>query len=822
MKQLKTEQNKGESKGYLKFMFGLIKKILKYKFKLLFLLSFFFIMPLIPYFYISADGATEDVSAYKMMLALQKLFGQESDLYHSSLSSDATVLAHFIIDYISTMLAVLVVFLMFYNAIRFTINLAAKGKNEAQMTTGKLYALKAFCFFAMAGFLSPIMSMERKLPNGSISHIPIYQVFGEHILISFTYSIEKLSSKKDMKEFLISDFEVKSKFTIEDDAIDFTQAYLSNDFPNVGVEKINIVETERLYQADIKMGSDYLTYKFNKNIETHSKALEIGVDLSKKESEFIQSYFEALTQNAYGVKKAIKDTHFFGDNIFSSFKMRDHEPQYQKHYKMYCDSLYEPIQNLSSSELNSYIIIAAKCTSDKFMTEQYSNGFWNYNDVVNGTTKLAKNYTTYFGNEKLKLNIDKILEATKTICDESYLACSDTIPFAHRKYLVANSNNGLSSAITRQTSRIFDISLNGTDVLDSRIVDVKAAKTDDYENMSLISDLALTESIVEFQTIPGNYNKRMAMNPLEFADLESLNLPSSPDEMLRAVVGDKPEYIYNRFLTCLNYPDMIKNGFRCENATSEISRFAVTGFETGIRIYLGGKVLETFLMKKNKKNPAAQLGNSKAKQMAGKVVGISITTYFSSYAEAPFFQSGYYSGETVNAYLIVMAILMVFGIDASLMTNLGLLLATSSGLTLLLFLAPFIAFIKFIASKLLNLILSTTFYSGFLLINAINADKRSKGLTPLDGLSNEVQKIIIDMTQILVAIVFFKGMEDYLNVMFGTIFREIFEILEFSINGVVDIILNTPSLILMLMMIWLMFLTLMKNHFEQNISQAIN
>ncbi|EJB8440208.1 hypothetical protein MW344_004872 [Vibrio parahaemolyticus] len=826
MNQSKNKQKKGDNKGFFKATFNLFKKLLIYKFQLLFLLSFFLITPLLPYFYSSANNATEDVSAYKMMLALQKLFGQESDMYHSSISSEATVLAHFIIDYISTMLAALVVFLMFYNTVRLMINLAAKGKNEDQMKSGMKYGIKAVCFLTMAGFLSPVMSLERTLPNGSISHIPVYQVLGEEILIGFTYSIEKLSSKKDMKDFLISDFEVKSKFTIEDDVIDFTQAYLSNDFDSEGVEQINIVETERLYQADIKMGSDYFTYKFNKNIETHSKALELGIDLTGIENQFIQSYFKALTDNAYGVKKAIKDTHFFGDNIFSSFKMRNHEPQFQKNYKLYCDNLYEPIQKLSNSELNSYIIISAKCTSDKFMTEHYSNDYWDYSEVVEGATKLTKNYTTYFGNENLKLNIDKIVESTKSICDESYLACVDTIPFAHRKYLIANANNGLSSAITRQTARVFDISLSGSDVLDSRLVEVKPAKTDDYENMSFISDLALTESVVDFQTMPGNYNKRMAMNPLEYADLEALNLPSSPDEMFRSVVGKKPEYLYNRFITCIKYPDMIKNGFRCENVTSEISRYAVTGLETGIRIYLGGKILETFMAKKNKKNPAAQLGNSKAKKIAGKIAGISITTYFASYAEAPFFQSGYYSGETVNAYLIVMAILMVFGVDASGMTMLGVLLVTGSGLTLLLLFTPFVVFIKFIVTHMIKVILAVTFYLGFSIINAINSDKQIKiksfleGL--LEGLLEEFKNIMKDMVKVVVAIVFFKGMIDYMDVVFGNLIREVFEILQFSVSGIVDIILNAPSLILTMLMLWLMMLALFRDHFQQNIDQAIN
>lgn len=815
MTHSKTHKKRGEEKLLLKLL-CFIKRFITNQFKLIFVIAFFLVTPLVPYF-VSANVETVDSSAFKMTLALKKLFGQESEMYHSSLSSNATVLTHFIIDYISMMLSVLVVTLTIYNLIRFGINLASRGFGESQMTSAKRYGIKALCFVFLAGCLSPAMSLERKLPNGSVSHIPIYQVFGEHILIGFSFAIEKLSSKKDMKDFLITDYEVKSKFTIQDDVIDFTQAYLSTGFDDESMKAIQIIETDRLFQTDIKMGGEYYTYKFNKNIDTHSKALEIGIDLSKLENQFVQDYFKALTDNAYGVKKAIQNTTFMGNNIFSSYMMRNQEPQFQKNYKLYCDNLYEPISKLSNTELNSYIIISAKCTSDKFMKKHYANGYWDYDEVVSGATKLPVNYTLYFGNDILRLNIDEVLEATSEVCKTGYLACVDTIPFSHRKYLLANSNHGLSSSITRHTSRIFDISVNGLDVLSSRVIEVNEAKTDDYESVSINSDLVVSESVVEFKTMPGNFNKRMAKNPLEYADFDSLNLPSSPDEMFRAVVGKKPEYIYNRFKTCVAYPDQLKNGFRCENTTAELSRFAVTGLETGLRIYMGGKVLETFIAKKNKKKKSAvELGNAKAKKMAAKMVGISITTYFASYGETPFFESGYYSGETVNAYLIVMAILIVFGVDASGMTALGLLLMVGSGFALLLLFTPFIAFIKFIISGMVRILLSLTIFLGMRLIKGADSDKGF-----IEGFLEVLSSNLVDMTKVAVAIVFFKGLDSYMDVMFGVMIRETFEIIEFEVSGIIDIILNAPSLIMIMMMLWLMMMTLMRDHFEQNINQAI-
>ncbi|MCY9804393.1 hypothetical protein OTK51_13245 [Vibrio scophthalmi] len=794
----------------------LIKSVFRFNLKVAKNTAIFSFMLLCPLLWskVGFADSTDTSSAHNLYLSFSKLLGNETGISHSSVSTLASDMLLVLIQYVVMMSCYITLILFCYFGLKAGLNTAAvaykkgnKAKELQQLAENQSLKFLGLLFFFLSTIPSPYTSTEHRLSNGAIVYKPIYQSIGETVFLSVIESTEKFAETNMEVEHLVKDFEVKKKTYLEADFRDFSIAYMQSGSSN-STSHFNIVETDRLYKVEFQMGPNYYTYKFNKDLDKHKRAAELGFDIKQYEWKFINDYMNALATHAYKLKKSVQNTQIFGNSIYTTYVSKRDKKQFNKSYEVYCDSIYEPHDSMSKSEFNSLIFLSAKCASKDFMIKAYDNQYWSYLDTTSGMTDLNTNYAMHFGLENQSMSIDEMISETKELCKEGFLACEEAVDFVSNEYVKSNTKLGLATPFTKHIADFFDISFKTSGLLSSRTFEVSDAKTDEIKEATILD--AVTESVsrVDFNTLPTNFSKY-----IDFAmtDIQDLDIPTDFEEVVKMGIGSKPIMWIDRFSTCMRYPDQIKNGYRCLQRHTEMTKFSIDGLQEGVKIIITSKLFDSLFSPKNKAKQAdVEVGTKMSKKILGLTgVGIALSTYFTDYSVTDVFSN--YETDTFVGTMIVKTVGYAIGLDTSFIHIYAMSLIMPALIMAFYGIMPIWLVIKAFVTYSVQLFLNLVVFP------CIRIPILIKDYGLLEGFGVFVEENYKTILLMFLSVSFMHNLEAMLNLNLGFLVVAVTDIFMIEVNSMTDLLLNAMNLCFSFIIMIYILNQVLENFFDKTL-----
>ncbi|EIV8508217.1 hypothetical protein MA785_000812 [Vibrio parahaemolyticus] len=585
----------------------------------------------------------------------------ESNSAVSGLASDTLGLLTAVIMEITIFLLSILIPFMF-------IKVVLIFKVDNQVSGGEVSRLLLFVLLLSS---MGLYSIEHETKNGLTFKTTMMHHFALSYFGNTLEKLEKNGSKNYDEQYLVPEIKLGNEKSQTMIFSEFTNAYLSQDFKEGEEFKFNIQQVESqsdtgyVYTVNINLGSQNLKYTIAPNSYlTKAGSKNLDIDFVKLEEKLIVDLFQSMVDHAVKVKKRTSEFKFIDPNgLFSQF---DDVPSYESDFSKYCDTIYNPVPEYTEKRtFNKYLTVAAACASKEFVSKNYENKFYTY-----GSSKLRDGYTMLFGdsvtNEKMKLS--EIMDSTKSICQDGYFACAEAMQYANRLYTLNEKDVGLLTPVIREVDQ-FTQSFEdySDDLITSLSVNKSLALTSDFSDES---DWGSPLKTIQGEAVGGDYSLYIASDLVLLLDFADMNFPDA-DGLTSIFAGRDWKEPFERMKTCFAYSSMVKNGFRCKNATEEVNDLSISLLRMGIDVYLMTKVASVPLESsvKKSKNKNQKKGNTEfevgkgsfIKDNFGEVATIGAALGGMAVSENMFKDTPYYSSETVLGLIATNTFFNMFG-----------------------------------------------------------------------------------------------------------------------------------------------------------------
>ncbi|EOV0920147.1 hypothetical protein ACOLNO_002957, partial [Vibrio parahaemolyticus] len=405
-----------------------------------------------------------------------------------------------------------------------------------------------------------------------------------------------------------------------------------------------------------------------------------------------------LFTHAVKVKKALANVSINQNqddfaNVLSSTLFDDRDTLYEGHFTNHCDTMYQVPTSLDALNFNSFLEVASMCGSKAFVSDQYKNPYYDYDKQMFGDTKLKQGLAMYFGDDIPNhfLSVDAIIDYTKNTCDSGgYLSCVKAVNFAEHKDQVRNTKMGFVSPIVRMFRDYFKTKNEDSLVYTSRRIQTSSAKTDTFSDLNL----GKTEfGLITFKPESKSYAEHLDYSIENLISYAKVDFTITSDELLSVYLKQDVLAPYERFKACSLNPSQIKDGYKCNSATSETTNLGAGLLEMGTKMWF---LSETSNIKPAKKSDTTDIGKKSYKgSNALKVVSASSLLFA---ADDPYLNSDYYSDGTVKTLVIGKIIANLLVSDEILANQINSLFKTFAikialfGLTMILFVFGLVIF----------------------------------------------------------------------------------------------------------------------------------
>lgn len=562
------------------------------------LLTVFILLSQFTYAMMSVESE-EEYASFKILNIFHQLFpftnktGFTANTSLSAMSSDMIAGLITSASYIITTIAFIYVGFLLTQKVVYIITSSEEDRSENWAKTTELLSL------ALVAALSfPSMSVDVSSSGGMNYKVTIPQYVMFDIFEDVITGLEKNGNKDLTEVHLIPEVKLKQPKYFKADIVDFTRSFLTTYVPEEGAS-LTVKEDDGNYIARFAAGQNVKEYTFKENILLNDKVSQfLEYDLKKNEKEFVVFYFEKLLEHATQTKQALKDVVMMDKaedaNLFSMLNgLYGSEAKYDGNYREYCETINTVPDRMTSQTLNMYLDISASCFSEKMMAELYSNPNYDYLDVFfnhSGSHNFGMGSTMLFGftDKNSRLSTEDVLQEARSVCKNGgFLACSVSMDYAYKKYEESDLQFGM-----------FTLPVNMLDNTLNRVID--------YSNLMLVSRTQSEESVESsgykdygdtisgetLKTIPFKMDGRTFENYSYddflsvLATAETISYVKNPANTIRMLFNEDSENVFNRFNTCIKYPETYKNGFRCQDLRGEVTSIALSLNRMGLEAWI--------------------------------------------------------------------------------------------------------------------------------------------------------------------------------------------------------------------------------------------
>lgn len=726
-----------------------------------------------------ASDSLEDISGYKLLIATEKFLGIGSGVYGSAVSSELTSTFGMLINIGMYMIPVTLSGYIIVLVVKIIISKTMKAQFIPNM------CVKLLLLIVLGVLSAPSMSTKKEV-NGYVYYTPIYISASLSFFRSVIEFSERSMQVDDQRLIDVEEFKLLSPNKIMSDFESFSKNYLKTNFENEEM-KIKISSLPDQYKSNVVFGGKSMIYKFKKNSEINYKGQSLGIDMISKEEFIIKDYFQSMIDHSAKLKKSLENTtigsNTSGTNILDVENIFDFDTDQEKAMTSYCPTIYTDVPLfMDRDSFNYHISIAAYCASESFMKKHYENEFYNYSDVFFSKRILNTGSSMYFGFgvENETMTLKSLIDKTTTICKSGYLACSAAVNYAFEKEALNNFKLGIMTSPARIFSNIFQVRSSVSEsILTSKVISFSDLKSNTfYETKKASVDFLEVKGLA----ISGDYNKHIKNSLIEGVSFSKIQVPTSMDDMFTIITGENPVYTYQRLFTCIKFPSEIKNGFRCQRITNELSSFALNSIETAVRLYIIKN-----LFRDKKSNETASLGKQAKDVVKTAVAGAGATMFLSTFDKGVFENSNY-SGETIKRVLIAQMMVKSMGGDLSAIITVIANILFTTGVMILFMLLTIPFHILDSIMKVFVIVMSRNMNMPQYLFQSIHDDG-------MNGVIDFVKKYVDLMIIFVVLSAMMLFTVDYMDILLSSFVGGMLNIFEINSNTITEMIQNIPKMI---------------------------
>lgn len=810
-----------------------------------------------------------DISSYPTLNAFYGLFpsiaplGVEIDSYISPEASGFILLTAAIAVYITnTVLAVLIPYYGVYTIITYKTD-----EEPEPMIVSRLIVL-----LILASTFN-MFTVDIKHKDGQVSELSVIQYMMLEAIGTFVHSAEELAMIDLDETHLIPSTSTVPPLFFKEDFSTFSKSYIKTVFDEGVPGKIELYKSDDKYKTQFSLGGEMHQIKFMVNNAMNQKSDTI--DLKSLEESFVNDYFQTAIDHAVKVEKVVSQSEVtkrnHGNTDWNYSTSLNNFDLFTGYYYEHCDGIYEmtPPPTISAEWRATYIEIASMCASRNFVAKHYSNGHYDYISLYEGEPLLKRGNTMLFGDtpSNYKMKYDTLESQTMSQCESGYLACVESAEFyfkiksektmkfgiLHNIFKMINNLffEMFEESLILLDSKVFDsypsssrapssIKTNGGDFALFRTFDVPSHST---HYVDIVPDSTIINADGYTYDTEAEYS--LEMN--DYISNISINDKVSQEEASLSFLGFSPLKPFERAAACLEKPEEISNGFRCNKINQELMKAGVGSFKSGFAIWTYSLLDNMFGMKIDNRSGGDFSGGgllgkgtvSKAKGVigAGAVVGIAsggdqlLVTLLGQYYDVEkveeftdFFgvstikENPYYMGDSLYVVVATQTISKALGSSAAsnFWDGVGKFLLFL-GFALIYLVVKFIyVVVKMIFSKLFEIIVETMMIS-MLLVMKVNSD----GFV---GVQHKYREFVADVGAFCVYIVIASSFVYFLDailIIFSKeiiyYFRQITESVESFITGVLGFTIHMLVIVFVMMKLQ----DMLQSHLESVVDQLL-
>ncbi|WP_373942877.1 hypothetical protein L0991_03695 [Vibrio chagasii] len=598
--------------------------------------------------------------------------------------------------------------------------------NEFNVHTAKRAFIALICII----FMNITFEREVMLENGQEKFISeettiptLFQTFFADTFLE----LELFVTDKENETFKIQPIKVISPEHFALEFYDFTNTYLLGiETSDKLTDTLSIEYNAEQYRVEFAMGGITKKYTFNENVRYNQESTSFKFDLKKLEKELVIDYFQAMIAHAQKVKDQIENVEFTGfvddgqtANFQNGFNKSFESIAFENPVISYCPTIYDyDLTGADEYTLQRFMQVAASCASIDFFTKQYKSDDFDIYEVYTDNYILDNRYALLYIFDELENNDEKKILSPKEFtwnklvskadkyCDYSYLLCAEMIKVLVHYNPDYRDRLGALYGVLDIVKDPVNLLLDGSDdLLQSRSIESSTIANLSY--LDFVNEDTAIENI-KF-TLNREQKKELVFDNLDLLNLEHLFIPSL-QQIFKSVYNTDLTSPFQRMITCLNYPNQLKNGVMCDTTTNEFMMLNASAISTGLTIYIGSTA-QKLLPISDGVGGIVIGGASKLAKTAAHSASIATAVVTPIFANQLVKENPYSAQETAQTLLTSSYILSFFKLDFSqIFSLLGSLLISSgfSGISLIYWVK--IYFWLYIFSRIFEFIIDSNLF----------------------------------------------------------------------------------------------------------------
>ncbi len=583
-----------------------------------------------------------DFSDYPTLSAFYGLFpsvaplGAEIKSYISPEASGFVLLTAAIAVYITnTVLLVLIPYYGVYSLITYKVD----DEPEPMIVSRLVVLLLLASSFNM-------FTVDIKHDDGQVSELSMIQYVMLEAIGTFVHSAEELAMIDLDEYYLTPSTTTVPPLFFKDDFATISKNYIKSTFENGESGNIDLYKNDSKYKAVFSMGGTMHEIKFLINKGMNGKS--DSIDIASLEEAFVNDYFQYAIDHAVKVEKVISQTEVtkrnHGNSEWNYSTSLNNFDLFEGYYYEHCDNIYSliPPQTTSSEWRATYIEIAAMCASRNFIAKHYSNSHYDYLSLYEGEPLLKKGNTLLFGDEEAnhEMKYADVESNAMTQCGAGYLACVESAEFYFKLKSEKSLKYGILHNIFKMlNSLFFEMFEESMVLLNSKVFDVKpsgettvGALKISGDGFNLLNSFIVPSHETHYEDVrssniylnaSGSTYSSSADYSLDIQDYVSglsINDKVTQEEVSHSFLGFSPLKPFKRAAACLERPEEISNGFRCEKINKELMKAGVGSFKSGFTIWTYSMLDNMFGMRIDKRSGGGMEAGSAWNKGAGSKV----------------------------------------------------------------------------------------------------------------------------------------------------------------------------------------------------------